>query len=97
MNSTNYAKGRRFEYRAKRSLESQGFVVFRSAGSHSRADLIALRAGEVWLVQCKANDGYLSTQEREGLVLVALELGVVPILAHKEGRRLIFRRADNAL
>jgi hypothetical protein len=31
----NYARGRRFEYRAKCFLEKQGFIVFRTAGSHS--------------------------------------------------------------
>ena len=90
---TNYSKGRAFEYRVRRYLEGKGFVVFRTAGSHSPADLIALRAGEVWLVQCKATTGgYLSRVARLGFVEVANELGVVPMLAFKESRKIALRQ-----
>jgi Holliday junction resolvase len=87
---TSYSKGRHFEYTTRRHLESKGFVVFRSAGSHSVADLIALRAGEVWLVQCKS-DGYMSPLERRNFVEVAAELGVVAIVASRKGRKLTLR------
>lgn len=54
---TNYTKGRGFEYWVKKKLEANGFTVFRSAGSHSAADLIAIRQLEHFtqtcLIQCK--------------------------------------------
>ena len=87
---TSYSKGRHFEYTTRRNLESKGFVVFRSAGSRSVADLIALRVGEVWLVQCKT-DGYMSPLERDNFARVADELGVVPMLASRKARRLTLR------
>lgn len=37
-----YAKGRRYEYRLKEELEKRGYLVIRSAGSHSPFDLIAI-------------------------------------------------------
>lgn len=41
-------------------------------------------------------DGYIRPAERQSLTLVAGELGVMPVLAHKEGRKLIFRTAQKA-
>jgi Holliday junction resolvase len=40
---TNYEKGRAGEYEVKKKLESQGYVVFRTAGSHSFCDLICFQ------------------------------------------------------
>lgn len=37
---TNYTKGRSFEYRVKKHLETYGWTVFRMAGSKTKADLI---------------------------------------------------------
>jgi len=90
---TSYSKGRNFEYRTRHYLENKGFVVFRSAGSRSVADLIALRAGEVWLVQCKS-DGCMSPLERRNFAEVAAELGVMPILASREGRKLLLKEVQ---
>ena len=90
---TNYSIGRAFEYRVKKYLEKEGFVVFRSAGSHSPADLVALKLGEVWLVQCKAND-YVPQKELDGLKLVARELGVMPVLAHRQGHALTMQKLE---
>ena len=39
---TNYKNGAAIEWRIKRQLESKGFIVIRSAGSHSEYDLIAI-------------------------------------------------------
>jgi hypothetical protein len=50
--------------------------------------LIALRAGEVWLIQCKAN-GYMTPVQRASFAEVVRELGVVPVIAYKRGRRLM--------
>lgn len=39
----NYRRGRQKEYSLKDSLEKDGYIVFRTAGSHGIADLIAVR------------------------------------------------------
>jgi hypothetical protein len=38
-----YIKGRRLEYKVKKELEKNGYIVIRSAGSHSPFDLVALK------------------------------------------------------
>ena len=50
---TPYQRGARLEYRARDALRAQGYAVMRSAGSHGPADLVALNAREVLLVQVK--------------------------------------------
>lgn len=44
MSNSNYIKGRRAEYRLKKELEAEGFLVARTAGSRSAWDLIAIPA-----------------------------------------------------
>jgi len=53
--STNYHKGRYYEYKVKKQLEQQGYYVVRSAGSHTLFDLIAInpKTSEVLLIQVK--------------------------------------------
>lgn len=48
---TNYDKGARLEYKARDALSERGYTVIRSAGSHGAADLVALKADDVVLVQ----------------------------------------------
>ena len=40
---SNYRRGRSYEYRIKKKLEKEGWLVIRSAGSHSLFDLIAIK------------------------------------------------------
>ena len=60
-----YNKGYRFELEVKKFLEQQGFLVFRSAGSHSPVDLVAFKLIQPdignnfpeltpYFIQCKA-------------------------------------------
>lgn len=53
MPNKKYTSGRYFEYRVRNYLHNLGWTVFRSAGSHTMADLVALKPGKVLLVQCK--------------------------------------------
>jgi len=48
-----YRLGRRLEYRIKKLLEEHGYEVIRSAGSHGRWDLVAVKDGIVRLIQVK--------------------------------------------
>ncbi|MEM3895376.1 hypothetical protein [Thermofilum sp.] len=61
--TSNYAIGRAKEYRVKRKLEKEGYFVLRSSGSHSPVDLIAIKNGQVRLIQCKKRK-YLSPKEK---------------------------------
>jgi Holliday junction resolvase len=94
---TSYSKGRAFEYRVRRHLEGKGWVVFRTAGSHSPADLIALRTGEVWLVQCKATSGYMTPVERQKFTTLANELGVMAVAVCKAGKKLVYCQLIDSL
>ena len=51
-----YRKGRRLEYKVVNQLRKDGFLAFRSAGSHSPIDVIGIHAvkKEIRLIQCKA-------------------------------------------
>jgi Holliday junction resolvase len=88
--TNNYARGAEFERRTKRHLETNGYTVMRSAGSHSLVDLIALKPGQTVLVQCKIN-GVLGPTDRARMVALAEWLtypggDVVPVLATKPPR-----------
>ena len=48
-----YRLGRRLEYRIKKLLEEFGYEVIRSAGSHGRWDLVAVKDKIVRLIQVK--------------------------------------------
>ncbi|WP_457635767.1 Holliday junction resolvase, partial [Persephonella sp.] len=47
-----YRKGAEFERKVKKIFEEQGFTVIRSAGSHTKADLLIKELS--LSVQCKA-------------------------------------------
>lgn len=95
--TTNYERGRAFEYRTRDKLYERGAVyVARSAGSHTKVDLVAFFPSvdspsgpsrtRVWLVQCK-RDGRLPAAEREALVNIARATGVEAILAKRGEKR----------
>jgi Holliday junction resolvase len=80
----NYRRGAEFERRVADALRLDGYLVYRSAGSHGEADLVALKAGEVLLVQCKlAGPGGVRPAEWNVLFNVARHAGAVALIAHK--------------
>lgn len=89
--TTNYARGRAFEYRVRDALYAKGAVyVARSAGSHTKVDLLALWPQDFaifgdtrrppWIVQCK-RDGRLPADERDAIIDIAKQTGVEAVLA----------------
>lgn len=52
---TNYERGRRYEYKSIRLLETQGFECTRAAGSHGVADIIGFSAATIMLCQVKVD------------------------------------------
>jgi Holliday junction resolvase len=70
------------ENRVKELLEDDGYFVVRSAGSGGVADLVALKRGQVLLIQVKS-EAYLGPAGWNGLWFTALNIGAVPIHAAK--------------
>lgn len=52
-----YRRGVRLEYAAKRLLEGLGYLVVRSAGSHGPVDLVAIGLNDVLAIQIKSKGG----------------------------------------
>ena len=50
---TNAQRGTAFENRTRKYLEENGYWVIRSARSLGEADLVAVKPGQMLLVQCK--------------------------------------------
>ena len=70
MNS--YKKGANFERKVKKLFEEKGFTVVRSAGSHSKADLLIRELS--LSVQCKALksfSGYRLMEKSDALIVKA--------------------------
>jgi Holliday junction resolvase len=78
--STGYRLGRDLEYRTKRQLERDGYWVQRAAASKGLVDLVALKPGQILLVQCKRS-GSLPPAEWNALHTLAGMLGAVPVMA----------------
>jgi Holliday junction resolvase len=85
-----YVKGRRFENYVREKLEKRGFIVVRSAGSKGLFDLVALRRGEVLLIQCKWRK---SRMNREMVEAAGKAGGKALIATHVRGR-VIFLNAE---
>lgn len=50
-----YSFGRKFEYEVKKSLETLGFFVIRSSGSHGAIDILGCKDEIVFAIQVKAS------------------------------------------
>lgn len=83
--SNHYRNGRNFEYRVRQRLVDAGYMVFRSAGSKTKLDLLAIKPGAPMLfIQCKRG-GRFPTEEWNALCDItddaAMCTGFLPILA----------------
>ena len=89
---TRYAGGADFEREVRAALVADGYeLVVRSAGSKTKVDLVAIKAGQVLIVQCKRN-GVCPPAERSAVLHIASLLpGVgVPVVASRP--RVTYRR-----
>lgn len=75
-----YAAGTKFERKVRTDLRDNGYEVIRSAGSKTKVDLVAMKPGELLLVQCK-RDGTLPPDEWDRLYDLARWISGYPILA----------------
>lgn len=67
MGNANYRRGRAAEYRIKKLLESTGYTVSRSAGSHGAIDIVAWDKLGVRFIQSKVGSARVTPQDRETL------------------------------
>ena len=85
-----YARGRSGEYWVKGLLEDQGYLVIRSAASHTPIDLLAAKDGVRLAVQVKVKSGF-TKEEKSELIRWAEQFGAKPILATKRRGRWVFK------
>lgn len=81
-----YKIGRAFEYRVRDMLKAAGFFALRSPASRSPLDIMAVRPGEVVMVQCKRG-GHCPVSEWNDLYHLAVSSGATPLLAQMAGYR----------
>lgn len=95
MPNKNYNRGRALEYRVMKHFRSKGFEVFRSAGSHSKVDVIAIASDKylplhkILLVQCKTGKGLMTKKEKKEFQDYGQTLGCHSLLAYRVGRKLV--------
>jgi len=85
---TKYEKGRGFEAYIIKKLREAGYYTTRSAGSKGVFDVVAIKNGVVWGVQCKASQ-YVPKKEIDTIVETGRKYGIIPCLAKKDGRRTV--------
>jgi len=85
MSGKSYKKGYRFEREIFNLFSSAGFYVIRSAGSHGTFDLIAIKDGVVFGIQCKYNN-HLNKREEMATKVAFKQYGIIPLYAFRKPR-----------
>ena len=83
---SNYETGRRLEYRIRDIFRREGFVVIRAAQSKP-IDLVCMRDGRSFLIECKTDRSFLGKDRRKELLGLAEQAGMPIILAKRRRRR----------
>lgn len=81
MSNTNQRRGYVAECRARSAFEFCGYVVWKSGGSRSPADLIAAKPGQLVLIQVKGGRKPVTHEGWNDLYRIAAWLGAVPLVA----------------
>ena len=86
-----YRRGRDFEYTTKRNLEKHDYIVLRSPASKTPADLVAVKSGTPYFIQCKLH-GAMGVTEWNEFIDYAEKAGATPILAQRAetGRGVVY-------
>lgn len=93
---SNYTRGRTFEYKVIHFMESNGFKTIRAAGSKGAVDIVAVKSGVLYLIQCKTS-GRISPLESVALKQWSKDAGGIAILARMKKRKLVFNRLSKDL
>ena len=96
MPNLSYNRGRALEYRVRDHYKKEGYEVFRSAGSHTMADLICIAASnytgvgvpEVLLVQCKGSKNLMTKKQVGEFADYCENLAATAVIAYNEKRKL---------
>jgi Holliday junction resolvase len=78
---TGYARGVAAEKRTAAQLRKDGYYVVESRGSHGVADLVAVKPGQVLMVQVKTGEARLDGTWWNELHYAARRAGALPIVA----------------
>lgn len=73
------------EYRVRDIFRRQGFLVIRAAQSKP-IDLVCLREGKSFLIECKAGRSWLGKDRKKELLGLAEQAGAPVILARRRRR-----------
>ena len=91
MTNNNKVRGTFFEIRVFKYYKRQGFFAVRSSGSFGPADVVAIKKGDIRLIQCKLN-GHIASYELKALKAACKRAGAEGYLAYPEGRKLIIKK-----
>jgi len=80
-----YKKGRNFEYQIIKLFSSAGYYTIRSAGSHGIFDILAVKDGVVFGIQCKLANN-ISKSEKQAMLNAYYTFGIIPLYAYKINR-----------
>ncbi len=84
---SNYEAGRRLEYRTRDLFRKQGFLVIRAAQSKP-IDLVCMREGKSFLIECKAGRSFLGQERKKELLGLSEQAGAPVILARRRKRHI---------
>jgi Holliday junction resolvase len=84
---TLYERGGYYERKTAELFRAEGYRCWQSRGSRGFADVLAIKPGQIVLIQVKSGTKEISGAEWTGLWQLAAELGSVPVVAHWEVRR----------
>ena len=80
-----YTRGYAFEQKISGQLTQDGYWCMEARGSHGIVDVIALKPGQVLLIQAKT-DGVISIRDWNQLLELGERLNAVPLLAWRPRR-----------
>jgi len=90
-----YRKGYKFEREIFNIFQSAGYYVIRSAGSHGVFDIIAIKNGITFGIQCKYNN-HLNKREEIAMKTAYKQFGIIPLYAYRfRGQPLVIKDLIN--
>ena len=90
MTGRNYRNGAQLERDAKNQLEADGYWCIKSGGSKGVVDVLAMKPGQLLMVQAKKN-GVCPPAERAALLELASTFEAIPLVAFRD-RGVKYRR-----
>jgi len=77
-----YRKGYKFEREIFNIFQSAGYYCIRSAGSHGVFDIVAIKDGITFGIQCKYNN-HITTRELIAMKNAYKQYGIIPLYAYR--------------